>query len=482
MVNSFSVTDSPEQDPKGFAAVAILGAALSLLTTGFVFGTKNNLFHLPIVGMLFDEPQFRHDAFIQSLRFYAAGPFLLLQGADRYVDPATLFAALDALSRLIAFTGFLACATLLGITSRRDRLIFTVLIAFSRILAGSSYAGDGGLFINYFTHAEFANGTSLLALVCAVRARIVAAFALNGLVFFCSDFVAVWNAVPLALLFASQVFGRKIGLVQLLGRGAVGIGIFAVLAAPVVLAVTASPDFGQPTGFDYRTYLDQFWPFHFLFNSIPLNQKLGLLALIMTGSAALMAIGNSARPFLLAFGGYILVYAIGIALPVITDNATLLNLHLLQSGSAIHLLTALATCALATRLMRSTDAAGVAAFWPGSHPDAVHQQACSRAVRRAGRSVSDVRSERACCSVCRAPNAADPSICCSGSPARGLALPDLEAAPDQRVIKRGDRAVDGGRAMGSGEYGAECTIPDPHFRLSRRSRPAGTNRSGRAGI
>jgi hypothetical protein len=362
--NSFSVTESPEQDPKGFAAVAILGAALSLLTTGFVFGTKNNLFHLPIVGMLFDEPQFRHDAFIQSLRFYAAGPFLLLQGADRYVDPATLFAALDALSRLIAFTGFLACATLLGITSRRDRLIFTVLIAFSRILAGSSYAGDGGLFINYFTPAEFANGTSLLALVCAVRARIVAAFALNGLVFFCSDFVAVWNAVPLALLFASQVFGRKIGLVQLLGRGAVGIGIFAVLAAPVVLAVTASPDFGQPTGFDYRTYLDQFWPFHFLFNSIPLNQKLGLLALIMTGSAALMAIGDSARPFLLAFGGYILVYAIGIALPVITDNATLLNLHLLQSGSAIHLLTALATCALATRLMRSTDGRESRLFGP----------------------------------------------------------------------------------------------------------------------
>jgi len=364
MVNNFSATESPERDPKGFAAIAILGAALSLLTTGYVFGTKNNLFHLPIVGMLFDEPQFQHDAFIQSLRFYAAGPLLLLQGADRYVDPAKLFLALDALSRLLAFAGFLACATLLGITSRRDRIIFTVLIAFSRILAGSSYAGDGGLFINYFTPAEFANGTSLLALVCAARARIVAAFALNGLLFFCSDFVAVWNAVPLALLFASQVFGRKIGVIQLLGRGAVGIGIFAVLAAPVVLAVIASPDFGQPTGFDYRTYLDQFWPFHFLFNSIPLNQKLGLLALVMTGSAALMAIGDSARPFLLAFGGYILVYAIGIALPMLTDNATLLNLHLLQSGSAIHLLTALATCTLATRLIRSSDERESGLFGP----------------------------------------------------------------------------------------------------------------------
>ena len=481
MVNSLSATVSPQRDPKGFAAIAILGAALSLLTTGYVFGTKNNLFHLPIVAMLFDEPQFQHDAFIQSLRFYAAGPFLLLQGADRYVDPAALFLALDALSRLIAFTGFLACATLLGITSRRDRIIFTVLIAFSRILAGSSYAGDGGLFINYFTHAEFANGTSLLALYCAVRARIVAAVALNGLVFFCSDFAAAWNAVPLALLFASQVIGRRISLVRLLGRGAVGIGIFAVLAAPVLLAVIASPDFGRPVGFDYRTYLDQFWPFHFLFNSIPVNQKLGLLALILTGSVALLAIGDSARPFLLAFGGYILVYAIGIVLPMITDNATLLNLHLLQSGSAIHLLTALATCALATRLMRSTDWREVAAFWAGSHPDAVHQQARSRAVRRAGCSVSDVRSERVCCRNCGVANAAL-SVCPSDSSARSLAPLDLEATPDQRLIERGDRAVDGGRAMGSRQHSAERNIPDSDFRLSRRSRPTGANRSGHTGI
>ena len=362
MVNSFSVTDSPEQDPKGFAAIAILGAALSLLTTGFVFGTKNNLFHLPIVGMLFDEPQFRHDAFIQSLRFYAAGPFLLLQGADRYVDPATLFAALDALSRIIAFTGFLACATLLGIT----------LAPRPAHLHGADrvFEDPGRLVLcrrRRLVHQLFH--------ACRVRKWHLAAGA--GLRrpgpdrrCLCTERIGVLlqrlrrrlERGPARAAIRVAGVRQKVGLVQLLGRGAVGIGIFAVLAAPVVLAVTASPEFGQPTGFDYRTYLDQFWPFHFLFNSIPLNQKLGLLALIMTGSAALMAIGDSARPFLLAFGGYILVYAIGIALPVITDNATLLNLHLLQSGSAIHLLTALATCALATRLMRSTDAPGVRGF------------------------------------------------------------------------------------------------------------------------
>jgi hypothetical protein len=143
-----SVAADREQDPLGLALLAMLGAVLSLLVSGYVFGIKNNLFHLPIVGMLYDEPQFRDDAFIQSLRFYAAGPFLILEGADKYIDPKALFLGLALASRFIAFIGFLSCATLLGIKTRRDRAIFVIITAFSKILAGSSYAGDGGLFIN----------------------------------------------------------------------------------------------------------------------------------------------------------------------------------------------------------------------------------------------------------------------------------------------------------------------------------------------
>ena len=69
----------------GALLLAVLGAVLSLLVSGYVFGIKNNLFHLPIVGMLYDEPQFRGDEFIQSLRHYAAGPFFLDSRRGRQV-------------------------------------------------------------------------------------------------------------------------------------------------------------------------------------------------------------------------------------------------------------------------------------------------------------------------------------------------------------------------------------------------------------
>src|SRR6185437_3238014 len=65
-------------------AVAAVGAALSLLHKGFVFGIENNIFHLPIVASLYDEPQYHDDMFIQSLRHYSSGVWLLLGGFEKH--------------------------------------------------------------------------------------------------------------------------------------------------------------------------------------------------------------------------------------------------------------------------------------------------------------------------------------------------------------------------------------------------------------
>lgn len=358
------MVEDREQDPFGLAVLAMLGAVLSILVSGFVFGVKNNLFHLPIIGMLYDEPQFRGDEFIQSLRFYAAGPFLILEGADRYIDPERLFQCLAVASRFIAFVGLLACATLLGIRTRRDRAIFVVVTAFSKFLAGSSYAGDGGLFVNYFTHTEIANGFSLLAIYYAARGRLIAAFAANGAVFFISYFTAAWNAVPLGIIIAFLLQQRRISPGQALGRGALGLLLFAALAAPVVRNILANPDFAMPLGFDYRVYLDQFWPFHFLFRSIPIRQKIALVMLFGTGVLAFLALGRRTILFQAALWGYGVVYLIGVALPALTGSAQLLNLHLLQSSSGIHLLTALGTSTLATTFLRNSDVTLSEVFGP----------------------------------------------------------------------------------------------------------------------
>ena len=87
--------------------VAAIAAALSLLHKGFVFGVENNLFHLPIVAGLYDEPQFHDDAFIQSLRYFSSGIWLLLENSEKHFGQTQLlFFVLTYLSRWLCFVGF----------------------------------------------------------------------------------------------------------------------------------------------------------------------------------------------------------------------------------------------------------------------------------------------------------------------------------------------------------------------------------------
>lgn len=108
-------------DWPGFLVAAIAGSLVSLAITGFLFAISNNLFHLPIVADLYDEPQFAQDSFIQSLRYFSAGPWLLLHGTARYIGPYFLFLILALLSRFLSFAGFLACAQVLGVKRRKER-------------------------------------------------------------------------------------------------------------------------------------------------------------------------------------------------------------------------------------------------------------------------------------------------------------------------------------------------------------------------
>ena len=349
------LADSPEPDVVGLVLIAVLGAALSLAVTGFKFGLSNNLFHLPIIGMLYNEPQFRDDAFMQSLRFFAAGPFQLLRGIDRHIDPSSLFLVLAYFSRLLSFLGFLACARLLGLGTRRDRLVFATLLSFTSLLHGVSFAGGGGLFIDYFSHSEIANGLSLIAIYLAARGKVAAAFAANGTVFFANAFVAVWNAAPLGLIIGLLLMRRCIGLSRLLVQGSIGLAAFAALAVPVVANVLSNPDFGVSTPFDYRAFLAEYWPFHFLFDGVPARQKIGLAATIAVGGIAFYALARRADVFQAALGGYVLVYVVGIIAPAVTGSAAVLNLHLLRSSSGIHLMAALGGLALVTVWLASHD-------------------------------------------------------------------------------------------------------------------------------
>ncbi len=345
----------PRLDAVGLGVIAAVGAGLSLALTGFSFGISNNLFHLPIVAALFDEPQFAGDAFIQSLRFFAAGPWLVLTGSARWIDPWWLFLGLDILSRFLAFFGFLLCAHPLGVTSTGQRAVFAGLLCLSSLLRIDSYAGGAGLFINYFTHSEIANGLTLIMLFFAAQGRLLPAFAMNGVVFFVNAFVAVWNAAPLGLMVVALLAERRLGWRRAVRDGALGLAVFLVLAAPVILNVLSNPEFGTAPTREYIEFLNQYWPFHFLFTANPWSGRIALAAVLALGVAALAILGRPARPFLLALGGFAAVYAIGIILPSLTHAPALLNLHLLRAGGMIHLLAVLGASAVVVRWLSDSD-------------------------------------------------------------------------------------------------------------------------------
>src|SRR5882724_4647113 len=206
------------------AVIAAAAALLSLLHTGFVFGVGNNLFHLPIVAGLYNEPQYHDDAFIQSLRHFSSGVWMLLDGSSKdFGRTEWLFLVLAYLSRLISFVGFLCCGSLLGIERRLEKVVFSFIICLTSFLNGYSFAGGSGMFLGYFTHSEIANGTTLLALYFCARARFAEMLTALGATFFVNAFMAVWLALPLSLMALTLLRDGKTDLRSMVRQCLVGL-------------------------------------------------------------------------------------------------------------------------------------------------------------------------------------------------------------------------------------------------------------------
>jgi hypothetical protein len=332
-------------------SVAAFAAVISVFRTGYVFGITNNLYHLPIVADLYNEPQYHDDGFIQSLRYFASGVWLALGGVEKYFNNIPLlFFLLFFISRLISFVGFLCCASLLGVTERNNKFVFSIILCFTAFLDGYSYAGSGGLFINYFTHSEMANGVALLTIYFAARSRFTAASVALVVTFFINAFFAVWLVLPLALIGICQLRQRRTTIGSICLYVPIGLILGLPLALVVLHGFLGNPEFGRP--FDLPNFLRQYFPGHVLIDATSLSDIVGLCGVTIIGALALFHLRRYVADVRAAYLGAILVYLIGIALPSVTSSALILNLHLLRSSTIIHLLAALAVAALATTWMR----------------------------------------------------------------------------------------------------------------------------------
>jgi len=334
---------------RAILAISAVGALASLIVTGCLVGVRNDLYFLPILGALYDLPQFANDTFIQSLRHYASGPWMLLSGLANYVPVSALSLVLGFFSRWLAFAGFGLCATLLGAHARKEQILLAFLLCATPLLRGQSWAGDGGLFINYFTHSEVANGLTLIFLYALIRQHLVLACVLEGLIFFDNAFIGVWDGVVALAVVAVLMADGRLRMGTVIKSVAIGAIPAILLAAPVLLNILHNPDFGKPPNFDYVAFLEEFWPYHFIFRDVPLSDKFNLALLIVLGFGSFALLGREGRPFAAALAALLGLYAIGIVLPAFTHSPTILNLHLLRDSTILQLIAVLAALTLAVK-------------------------------------------------------------------------------------------------------------------------------------
>ena len=339
------------------ACSATVAAIVSLLITGFLFPVGNNLFHLPIVANLYDLPQFSNDTFIQSLRLYSSGVWILLKGADAVVPARPLFLTMLFFSRIVTFLGFFLLADLLGLRKIHERALFGALITVTFVLRGTSYAGGGGLFIDSFTHSELANGFILLAIFFSVTDKHLPTIVSVGATFFCNAFMGVWAAIIVTVIFFYTSVLAKPRVELPLKEIAVGGVLAALISAPVIQNILSNPETAQSLSFSYSDYLKYYYPNHFFIESTPLSERLALTLVSCVGALSLLLIQSkiAARRLVLALGSAAAIYLIGTIVPLFTYRPAIINLHFLRIGAIIELIALLSSCVITTTWFFSRD-------------------------------------------------------------------------------------------------------------------------------
>lgn len=335
------------RDPSLWGAT-VFGTIISMAITGYAFPDNNNVFHLPIVGELYNLPEFANDPFIQSLRYFASGLWMILAGSDRWIEPRHLFLVLLVASRALSIFGFLLCADRLGISAAKARYFFAALVSTCALMQIESVAGGGGLFIRNFTHSEIPNGLFLIALWAVLSCRFVWALALIGPTFFLNAFFGVWLGFVLFFALLNEVVSGRQRIRGLIPAVCIGAVISILFAIPVLRNIISNPDFGVRPDFNYIEYIKYYYSEHFLFFPIDSRGKISLVLVVCIALLSLRQLADPQKRILVILGACILLYVIGIFVPLITSSPMIINLHLLRSSTLIQLLAVLLACSALT--------------------------------------------------------------------------------------------------------------------------------------
>ncbi|MDE1187844.1 MAG: hypothetical protein PW844_15385 [Pantoea sp.] len=321
---------------------------VSFLLSGYLPLYNNNIYHTPILLKTYDLPQFANDAFVQSLRYFSSGFWIVFAGAGFYVNVKVFF----AIWLVVTHFGFLAASLHFAqSTGLRDRVqlnIFSLLICCSPLLYGIA-VGGGGLMLNYFTHSELANAGLLLGISYAIRGRYGYCAVAVCATFFLNAFMAVWMLPPIVLLTAYHLLSGKISLRRYLMNAASGSVVGSLFLIVPILNVLHNPDAGDVGDFSYQEFLWSFFPNHFFFSSLA-YKELCLVAISIAGLFLTARLyGRYAGEMLMLALGCVVLLFMAAVVPMITDSRMALNLHLVRGFVMIAILAALSLAIVASR-------------------------------------------------------------------------------------------------------------------------------------
>ncbi|NTF41715.1 hypothetical protein [Rhizobium rhizogenes] len=363
------MSDTVKQQSRAYSSVldisphltVIAATVLSFLRTGYMPVDENNIYHVPILLRSFDLPQFADDAFIQSLRNFASGFWIVFSGAGNLVDAKLFLATWLVITHFAFLAAALHFARSLGFSDRRLLNIYLLILSLAGPLVGIT-VGGGGIMLHYFTHSELANAFVLFGFSYAIRGSHGHAAVATAITFFLNAFMAVWMILPLCFLAIYQIQTRMISFRALVVRGTAGSLLGAIFLLPPLINVFSNRQLLTVPSFSFRQFLWDFYPFHFFLHSNSGLHLANLLCAVAVIFVICRYLGSQMTPLRLLTGGMIAVLLIGTIIPLLTDSRMILNLHLIRSAVVVIFLFAIAAALLVAKWITAPENASSALF------------------------------------------------------------------------------------------------------------------------
>jgi hypothetical protein len=329
-------------------AFLVPATLISFLFSGYIPLTNNNIYHIHILLQNYDLTQFSDDPFVQSLRNFSSGFWILFAGAGRYINVKVFLGIWLFITHLAFLAAGLHFAQSLGQRENRQLNLFLLLLCCSP-MAVKYTVGGGGLMIDYFTHSELANATLLFGFSVALRGRYGWSAVAVCVTFFLNAFMAVWMLPSLVLLAAYQLYSSRISARRFLADGAIGLVIGSVFLIAPVLNILDNPEVSGSGGFSYQGFLWAFYPDHFFFSSLSINKLVFVAASIITLFLTISHHGRQSGGLLMLSIGAVVLLIIAAIVPIFTDSRLILNLHLVRGFLVIAMLTTVSLAIVASR-------------------------------------------------------------------------------------------------------------------------------------